>query len=249
MRSAPLPNPECLFLVRHGQSAGNVARDFAEANDLADIAVTFRDMDIPLSPLGEKQAQALGRWLKAQAHDQQPTVIFSSSYLRAQQTAQHLLQAAEMTSLEIITDERLREREFGTIDRLTKKGITAKFPLEAESYAHLGKFYYRPPGGESWCDVILRLRNFHESLIQTHPGHRVMIICHAVVVLCYRYLLEKMTEADILKIDRENQMANASITQYRFDPLKLEHFNFTVPLEEAGEPVTRKSDVKAADKT
>src|SRR4051794_3320262 len=45
--------PERLWIVRHGESAGNVARDAAQAAGLARIAVEGRDVDVPLSPLGE----------------------------------------------------------------------------------------------------------------------------------------------------------------------------------------------------
>ena len=56
-------------------------------------------------------------------------------------------------------DERLREKEFGILDGLTTLGIRNGFPEQADFRKILGKFYHRPPGGESWCDVILRLRS------------------------------------------------------------------------------------------
>jgi probable phosphoglycerate mutase len=55
--------PSTLWIVRHGQSAGNVARDAADAAGLGRIDIADRDMDVALSPLGEEQADALGRWL------------------------------------------------------------------------------------------------------------------------------------------------------------------------------------------
>ena len=47
--------PQQLWIVRHGQSAGNVARDSAEAARLPLIDIAERDIDVPLSPLGEQQ--------------------------------------------------------------------------------------------------------------------------------------------------------------------------------------------------
>ena len=52
--------PGELWLVRHGQSAGNVARDAAESATLQVIDIATRDMDTPLSALGVRQAVALG---------------------------------------------------------------------------------------------------------------------------------------------------------------------------------------------
>ena len=81
----------------------------------------------------------------------------------------------------------------------------------------------------------------------------MLIVGHQVVVLCMRYLIENMTEEQILAIDREGDVANCSVTEYRFDPdqgrdggLKLERYNFTVPLEQTGTPVTSEPDAKVA---
>ena len=57
------------------------------------------------------------------------------------------------------TDERLRERDFGAFDGMTGAGIREQYPDEAKRRDLLGKFYYRPPGGESWADVALRVRS------------------------------------------------------------------------------------------
>lgn len=53
--------PQQIWIVRHGQSAGNVARDTAEAEKHLLIDIAERDVDVP-SPLGERQAQALAGW-------------------------------------------------------------------------------------------------------------------------------------------------------------------------------------------
>jgi len=81
----------------------------------------------------------------------------------------------------------------------------------------------------------------------------VLVVCHAVVVLCLRYLLERMTEEQILTVDRTDEVANCAVTAYAFDPrsgkrgkLVLELYNFVAPLEEAGEPVTTAPDARAA---
>src|SRR5262245_41292869 len=117
--------PDVLWLVRHGESAGNVARDAAEAAGHPMIELATRDMDVPLSLLGEGQAQALGRWFGQMPPGEQPTVVLTSPYCRARETARLLLDAAGIAagSLRIVVDERLREREFGILDRLTNLGI------------------------------------------------------------------------------------------------------------------------------
>jgi broad specificity phosphatase PhoE len=54
--------PQEIWVVRHGQSAGNVARDLAEAAAGHRIDIAERDVDVPLSDLGERQSDALGAW-------------------------------------------------------------------------------------------------------------------------------------------------------------------------------------------
>ena len=78
--------PSRLWLVRHGQSAGNVARDRAHASGAERIALDIRDVDVPLSELGGAQADALGRWFARGEGNGLPEVVLSSPYLRAQQT-------------------------------------------------------------------------------------------------------------------------------------------------------------------
>jgi broad specificity phosphatase PhoE len=150
-------------------------------------------------------------------------------------------------------DERLREKEFGILDRLTRSGIEEHVPDQAEFRTLLGKFYHRPPGGESWVDVIFRLRALLDTVSLHYGGRRVMIVAHQVVVLCLRYILENFTEAEILAIDRQGDVANCAITEYRFEPsgprdghLALVRYNVTAPMEQEGTPVTAAPDKMVA---
>jgi broad specificity phosphatase PhoE len=249
--------PDTIWIARHGQSAGNVARDAAEQAGHLEIALPSRDVDVALSPLGERQAEALGRWFGQMDPKVRPNVVLVSPYIRARQTARIVLDSAGLDADDVTfnSDERLREKEFGLLDRLTKYGIRHKFPEQAEMRTVLGKFYYRPPGGESWCDVILRLRSIIDTLTREYRQERVLIVAHQVVVNCFRYLLERMTEEEILEIDRANEVPNCSITSYEFDrslgrhgKLALQLCNFVAPIEEAGEQVTSKPDVPVGPK-
>ena len=242
--------PRVLWIVRHGQSAGNVARDLAHAEGLARIALTQRDVDVPLSDLGREQAEALGRWFAAANEDGRPDVMLASPYVRAVETAQIFRSAGGCLADEkICLDERLREKEFGVLDGLTTDGIREFQPEQAAFRKLLGKFYHRPPGGESWADVIFRLRALMDTVSLHYGGRRVMIVAHQVVVLCLRYILENLTEAEVLAIDKRGDVANCAITEYRFDPthgrdggLLLARYNVTAPMEREQTPVTAAPD-------
>jgi probable phosphoglycerate mutase len=253
--------PRTLFIVRHGESAGNVARDEANAAREAVIRTSSsRDVDVPLSPLGERQATALGHWFGALPKNQQPTVVFTSPYVRARQTTAIIRKlgdfpyASNIASL--MVDERFREKEFGILDGLTRYGIAERFPDQAALRTSLGKFYHRPPGGESWCDVILRLRSAFEMMCREYHGERILVVAHSVVVLCMRYIVESLTEEEILKIDRENEVANCSVTRFDVDQsqgpvgkLVLDSFNFVAPLMAEGARVTSTPDVPPVSRT
>jgi len=231
--------PRTLWIVRHGQSAGNLARDRARAEKLGRIDIAQRDVEVPLSALGEEQSRALGCWFAALPAGERPEVILSSPYLRARETARIVHEVAALSAeVAIVVDERLREREFGILDRLTHRGIEEFFPDQARARRLVGKFHHRPPGGESWCDVILRLRSALDTLSLHHARKRVLIVAHQVVVLCLRYLLENLDEAQILAIDAKGDVANCAVTQYRAaaraGSMRLVRYNFVAPLREAG---------------
>jgi broad specificity phosphatase PhoE len=247
--------PARLWIVRHGQSAGNVARDAADAAGLGTIDIQTRDVDVPLSELGERQAAALGRWFADRPEEERPEIVLCSPYVRARQTARAVCEAGGLAGSKRgpILDERLREREFGIFDRLTTRGIQEHFPDQAEHRALLGKFYHRPPGGESWADVILRLRSALDTVSLHHADRRVLIVCHQVVVLCFRYILEELDEAQILAIDKEGDVLNCGLCAYDFEPddaamcvPKLVTWNFGAPMIEENAPITSAPDAMVA---
>jgi broad specificity phosphatase PhoE len=243
--------PARLWLVRHGQSAGNVARDLAHESGLARIPLELRDVDVPLSDLGAEQARALGRWFASGAGGGVPDVILSSPYVRARDTARLFRDAGGAApDVTLCLDERLREKEFGILDGLTTAGIAQEEPQQAAFRRLLGKFYHRPPGGESWCDVIFRLRAVLDTIALHHGGRDVLIVAHQVVVLCLRYVIENLSEDEILAIDRSADVANCSVTEYAHDPalggdggLALVRYNVSAPVEQApGAAVTKAPD-------
>jgi broad specificity phosphatase PhoE len=202
-----------LILVRHGESMGNVAREQAEAAGAEVIDIPMRDADVSLSELGQQQAQALGCWLAELDPSEQPTQVWSSPYRRAMHTAAEALTAAGM-SLPIRQDERLRDRELGILDLLTGTGVRSRYPAEAQRRRWLGKLYYRPPGGESWSDVALRLRSFlaDREREESPDAGSLLVVCHDAVILLFRYVLENLDETELFEIARSGSIRNASVT-------------------------------------
>jgi broad specificity phosphatase PhoE len=230
-----------LLLIRHGESEGNVAATDARMAGAEVIAVPARDADVNLSGTGQDQAKALGAALARIAEEFRPDAAVSSPYARAFQTAEIAVEAAGWP-VKVQLDERLRDRELGILDRLTRLGVEKRYPEEAERREWLGKMYYRPPGGESWADVALRLRSVLDELNSLGSGHRVLLVCHDALIMLFRYVLEGMTEKELLDLAASTSVLNASITRFvrpaGEGPWTLESFNVADHLTEQGVAVT-----------
>ena len=109
-----------IFLIRHGETEGNAAR-------------IVQRPEIPLSPRGLAQAEALARRLAKEGVAQ----IVSSDLARAVGTAERLERA---TGAPMSFDPLLQERNFGDIRGTAYDDLG--FELFAPDYA--------PPGGETW---------------------------------------------------------------------------------------------------
>ncbi len=226
--------PDHLVIVRHGQSERNVAKDRAkEEHNLEVWSDHLRDVDTPLTALGVQQAVETGRFLRERFHFD---VIFTSPYLRTIQTATQIVEQMAVEPA-MIYEERIREIEFGSLDGLTRDGIQKFYPLEFARKEREGKYWYRPPGGESRPDVALRVHSFLGTLTREYRRKSVLVVCHSVVVLIFRRLLERWDEAQYMKVDAEDDVLNCSITAYRYDSEKhkliLDCFNTVCYSKEA----------------
>jgi broad specificity phosphatase PhoE len=230
-----------LILVRHGESTANVAASAAEAAGAEVIDAPLRDADVPLSAVGMDQAGAVGGWLRSLPPGSFPDYAWSSPYLRAAETAR-LATADQQVELAAFTDERLRDRELGITDALTRIGVESRLPTEAARKRRLGKFYYRPPGGESWADVALRARSFLGDLDRVADGGRVLIVTHDAVIMLLRYVCEALTESQLLEIARTSPLLNASVSILArpggTGRWAVDAYNSVAHLQQLGAPVT-----------
>ncbi|WP_426324115.1 histidine phosphatase family protein [Microbacterium sp. E-13] len=198
-----------LWLARHGESIGNVAATRAEVEGLDVIPLDPRDADVPLSDTGRDQAAALGEWLAA--HLDEIDGFWVSPYVRARETLTLALGERGQDAA-VVVDERLRDRELGILDLLTRRGVAKLHPEEMARRQHLGKFYHRPPGGESWADVALRLRSFLRD-VANGPAERALLVAHDAVVMLVLYILLPMGEEELLAFAADHTVLNASVTR------------------------------------
>lgn len=213
--ATPLPRskwPARLAIMRHAESESNRHRQRLEKDGAREVYVSRdrRDADSPLTPLGREQAAGTGRWLDGHGPFD---ILYVSPHLRTRETAA-IVQEQLRHPVPLVLEERIREREFGVLENLTKHGVRARYPEEVARKTLVGKYYYRPPGGESYPDVNLRLHSFLGTLVREHAGRKVLVVTHSVVVLLFRRLLERMEEQEVLELDRQDEVRNASLLIY-----------------------------------
>lgn len=156
-----------LFLVRHGQSAGNAEGRFGGHSAT------------PLSALGFEQAR-----LTAQAlANENISAIYSSDLIRAVQTAEPL---AKLLGIEIITSVAFRERNVGVLEGLTFDESKQEHPRDY--YALVNRnIHHVITKGESYTNLLDRITVELHDIIRKHRGQRVAIFTHTGA-LCFMTL-------------------------------------------------------------
>ena len=207
--------PSFLAIMRHAESLATERRKHLAESGSQEIhlGLPMRDVDVPLTPEGREHARSTGERL----NDFGPfDVLYVSPYRRTVETADLILPELSQRPL-LVKEERLREKEWGILEGLTREGIHSRYPDEEARRRHVGKYYYRPPGGESYADVNLRVHSFIGTLVREHPGQRVLLVTHQVVVLAFRKLLERMEEETVLALDRQDEARPASLLIYELE--------------------------------
>ena len=147
-----------LYLVRHGQSAGNVEGRFGGHSPT------------PLSALGKKQAQMTARALAKE----RIKAIYSSDLLRAVQTAEPL---AKILNLKINATEVFRERHVGVLEGLTFDEARKEFPNDYYALVNR-KLNHVITKGESYSQLLERTTEVLHEILERHQGERIAIFSH-----------------------------------------------------------------------
>ena len=153
-----MPPPTRLYLIRHGQSAGNAEGRFGGHGTT------------PLSELGKKQAEITAAILAKEGIH----AIYSSDLFRAVQTAEPL---AKLLNLPINTSPAFRERHVGVLEGLTFDESKAQFP--ADYYALVNRSVNHViTDGESYRQLLRRITSKFQDVMRSHNGERVAIYSH-----------------------------------------------------------------------
>ena len=213
--------PPRIIAVRHGESEANAA--YQQASD-APLVYERGDDEVTLTDLGRRQARALGRLLGALPEEEAPELVCCSPYLRALDT--WTVASEVWRPLPVTTDERLRDREWGTLAPYNEAAIRQRHPEELARWRAMGDYDYRPPGGESVGDVAVRVRAAVGGLRERADGRRVLIVAHDAVVLVLRHVIAETPDADLAAVEEFAPVLNASVSTWRALDGRLELMSF-----------------------
>ncbi len=179
-----------VYVVRHGETEWNL------------IGRQQGQLDSPLTNCGSQQAYALAQGLKGRNIED----IYSSDLGRALKTAEII---GNTLKLSIKTDERLRERNLGTLQGLTKKEWQTKFPQEWEHFDS-GDPDYCFPGGESARQRYDRAITCVENLVKQHVGQTILLVTHGGILNSLFYRAVNLS----LSAPRKFSSCNATINSF-----------------------------------
>jgi broad specificity phosphatase PhoE len=147
-----------LYLVRHGQSAGNAEGRFGGHGPT------------PLSELGHEQARLTAQALAKEKID----AIYTSDLSRAVQTAKPL---AELLDLPIVQTPAFRERHVGVLEGLTFDESKESFPRDY--YALVNRnIHHVITKGESYRHLLRRATGELREILRVHQGEKIVIFSH-----------------------------------------------------------------------
>ncbi len=168
--------------MRHGQSERNVARQgqaFFPDDESRQGLRGEPDHRTPLTELGLSQARHAGHHVRERFGTFD--YIYHSGYRRTAQTAEQILNAyapPERDAVQVRHNLFLRERETGFTYDMTAAEARAAFPWLQEHWDTFGRFFARPPGGESLADVARRVYLFLGMLFRDRAGTRALVVSH-----------------------------------------------------------------------
>ena len=177
-----------LILIRHGQSEWNELNLFTGWKNPG------------LTKKGEKEATDAGKLLREKGiiFD----IAFTSALKRAQDTLTIILKEIDQTSLKIIKDQSLNERDYGDLSGLNKDEARKKWG-EDKVHQWRRSFDVPPPGGESLRNTADRVLPYYESNIvpRINEGLNILITAHGNSLRSLVMHLDNISSEDIVKLE------------------------------------------------
>lgn len=166
-----------IYLFRHGQTDFNRDKKFTGW------------LDAKLTDLGLQQAQKIADLLAKKTIN----YAYQTRLSRSKDTLAIVLRNHPECK-RIFTDDRLIERSYGDLSGQLHADIIDKYGQEQFDKWHRG-WDNRPPGGESFADVEIRVKNFITDLRSSiqDPASIIVISAHGNSIRLFRKIMENAT--------------------------------------------------------
>ena len=173
--------PKRIFLVRHGESEGNVYPSLYEK---------IPDNKLKLTKKGHAQALKAGKELKKMIKNESVKFVVSP-YRRTYETYLGIVKSFQSNKKATEIEYKIREQEFGNLNKIDDKIY--------QDRVFIGRFYYRFLNGENGADCLNRVSNFLESMylkvqIKNNQFQNYIIVSHGIIM---RVFLMKMLDMSI----------------------------------------------------
>ena len=192
--------PKRIILLRHGESQANVDHE---------VYAKVPDWKIALTATGVAQAREAGRKI-AGLIGGESFGVFSSPYVRAEQTKNAMLEGMGRTPVFDYQDPELREQEYGNMPPTDENDANRAFREQ------FGYFFYRFPDGESCADVYDRMALFMDSLFRRFDRddcpENIIIVSHGTAIKCF---LARWYHWDVRWFDEMPVLPNCHISVVR----------------------------------
>jgi broad specificity phosphatase PhoE len=228
--------PRRIVLVRHGESERNALKGdqiFYPASKASELLSAVPSENMPLSKKGWEQARRTGKMLRERygVFDH----IYHSGMRRVHETTDGMLEAYtsnELRRMPLTHNLRIRERDPGYTYGMTAEEANAAFPWLKRHFEIVGKFFGRPPGGESVADVTTRVGPFFKKINAENPGENLLIVTHGGVISSFRYYIEGWGYKQAKELVGEASSSHCGVTVFEYDDTKgalvLREHNSTV---------------------
>lgn len=200
-----------IYLVRHGQSVGNLNHLFLGHSDL------------DLTDYGRAQAERVCEYFEGVSVDR----IYASDLLRAYHTA---LPLAQKKGLEIIKNPRLREVFAGKWEGMPYDKLFQTYPESAAVWWE-DTGLARPDGGESVAELQERIYSEVLRLAEENEGKTICLFTHFTPIFAMKTALAGVP---LSEMKHQEKPKNASVThiEYENGSFALIEYGFNAYLRE-----------------
>ncbi len=184
-----------ILLVRHGQTKWNVEMRLQGT------------LDSDLTETGIYQAKKLGERLS----DIEFSKVFASPSGRTMKTAELVLRNRVSP---IITDERLKEMNFGILEGKKVETLDERFKNEI-AIMHEDPEIYNPSeyNGETYNELIGRTSNFLDDIISRENG-KILVVAHGMSLMA---IISAINNLEVKDFWSRGLKPNVSLTMYNYN--------------------------------